>query len=283
MNKQSSRSSLFLIELVLSIFFFIVAAAICLQLFISTYFYSRETVETNQALLWSQNLAEPFLGSMGEYPVLKDIYADADCINKLSFSPEEHILLWLESCIEICQEYGDDVSFIQQYQILVKKLTSGEQMEDKVTELIKGSEELRKCIEIKQALPDIKGQLLYDFMDAINLELQNKGGEVLKEDYECAKIYYDGRAHIPICAFKIVDFNEKNKKITLALVIRVDYNLSFHFQYLDEDNNTISKENFKKKKINEKVANSIIQVLNIEIRSNSNESIAHEIIKNENN
>ena len=30
---------------------------------------------------------------MGEYPVLKDIYADADCINKLSFSPEEHILL----------------------------------------------------------------------------------------------------------------------------------------------------------------------------------------------
>ena len=93
MNKQSSRSSLFLIELVLSIFFFIVAAAICLQLFISTYFYSRETVETNQALLWSQNLAEPFLGSMGEYPVLKDIYADADCINKLSFSPEEHILL----------------------------------------------------------------------------------------------------------------------------------------------------------------------------------------------
>ena len=93
MNKQSSRSSLFLIELVLSIFFFIVAAAICLQLFISTYFYSRETVETNQALLWSQNLAEPFLGSMGEYPILKDIYADADCINELSFTPEEHILL----------------------------------------------------------------------------------------------------------------------------------------------------------------------------------------------
>lgn len=203
--------------------------------------------------------------------------------NILLRSFEEHILPWLESCIEICQEYGDDVSFIQQYQILVKKLTSSEQMEDKVTELIKGSEELRKCIEIKQALPAIKGQLLYDFMDAINLELQNKGGEVLKEDYECAKIYYDGRAHIPICAFKIVDFNEKNKKITLALVIRVDYNLSFHFQYLDEDNNTISKENFKKKKINEKVANSIIQVLNIEIRSNSNESIAHEIIKNENN
>ena len=93
MNKQSSRSSLFLIELVLSIFFFIVAAAICLQLFISTYFLNLETIETNHSLLWSQNLAEPFLGSMGDYSVVEDIYSDKNCIRDLSFASDRHILL----------------------------------------------------------------------------------------------------------------------------------------------------------------------------------------------
>lgn len=93
MNKQSSRSNLFLIELVLSIFFFIIAIAICLQLFINTFFLSRETIETNQALLWSQNLAEPFLGAKGNYSVVKDIYYEKDCIAELTFSKENHILL----------------------------------------------------------------------------------------------------------------------------------------------------------------------------------------------
>lgn len=93
MNKQSSRTSLFLIELVLSIFFFIIAAAICLQLFIHAHFVSCETIETNQALLWSQNLAEPFLGSEGDYSFVKALYSDKDCIHELSLSPKDHILL----------------------------------------------------------------------------------------------------------------------------------------------------------------------------------------------
>lgn len=93
MNNQSSRSSLFLIELVLSIFFFIVAVAICLQLFVNTFFLSRETSEANHALLWSQNFAESFLGSMGDYSVVKEIYSDNDCIFELSFTPDKYILL----------------------------------------------------------------------------------------------------------------------------------------------------------------------------------------------
>lgn len=93
MNKQSSKTSLFLIELVLSIFFFIIAAAICLQLFVNTFFLSRETIEINQAVLWSQNLAEPFLGSMGDYTVTKEIYSDKDCISTLSLSPNQYMLL----------------------------------------------------------------------------------------------------------------------------------------------------------------------------------------------
>ena len=93
MNKQSSRTSLFLIELVLSSFFFIVAASICMQLFVNTYFLSQETVETNQALLWSQNLAEPFLGHMGDSSFVKNLYSDVDCASELSSNPDSSILL----------------------------------------------------------------------------------------------------------------------------------------------------------------------------------------------
>lgn len=93
MNKQSSRTSLFLIELVLSIFFFIVASAICLQLFVNTFFLSRETIETNQALLWSQNIAEPFLGNMGDYSIVKELYSDYDCISELSLPSDSYLLL----------------------------------------------------------------------------------------------------------------------------------------------------------------------------------------------
>ena len=76
MNKLSSKTSLFLIELVLSIFFFIVATAICMQLFVNTYFFSLQTKEINQALLWRQNLAEPFLGNNGDYCIIKTLFGE---------------------------------------------------------------------------------------------------------------------------------------------------------------------------------------------------------------
>lgn len=107
MNKQSSRSSLFLIELVLSIFFFIVTSAVCLQLFVTTYFLSRETIETNQAVLWSQNLAEPFLGSMGNYSIVKDLYSDKDSISEFSFSPDKYILLCFDKDWNYIESFAD--------------------------------------------------------------------------------------------------------------------------------------------------------------------------------
>lgn len=93
MNKQSSRTSLFLIELVLSIFFFIVASAVCMQLFVNTHFLTQKTAETNQALLWSQNLAEPFLGNMGDYSLVKKLYSDVDCVSDLSIDSGSSMLL----------------------------------------------------------------------------------------------------------------------------------------------------------------------------------------------
>lgn len=56
MNK--SRSSLFLIELTISILFFALASAACIQLFVKAHLLDQKTQEINQAVVWSQNLAE---------------------------------------------------------------------------------------------------------------------------------------------------------------------------------------------------------------------------------
>lgn len=149
MNKQSSRTSLFLIELVLSIFFFIVAAVICLQLFVNTFFLSRETVETNQALLWSQNLAEPFLGNKGDYSIIKELYSDYDCISEFSLPSDSYLLLCFDkdwnavTCLSesdyiVFSAFHNDESFAYQDIYIAKcpDLLSSMQIPNDITALL---------------------------------------------------------------------------------------------------------------------------------------------------
>ena len=95
--KQSSKSSLFLIELIIAIFFFIIAATICIQLFVKSYTISNETISINHAVLWTQNLAEIFSNQDGNYQLIKDIYEKEDCIALTSLKPETHLLLLFDT------------------------------------------------------------------------------------------------------------------------------------------------------------------------------------------
>lgn len=70
----ASRSGLFLIELILSIFFFIVAAAIVMQLFVKSHFISEDTININHALLHTQNIAEIFLAANGDFSTIEQIF-----------------------------------------------------------------------------------------------------------------------------------------------------------------------------------------------------------------
>jgi hypothetical protein len=77
MGKQNaSRTGLFLIELILSIFFFIIAAAVVLQLFVNSHFISNKTISINNALLYSQNMSEVFLSDNGNFDSVKDLYSN---------------------------------------------------------------------------------------------------------------------------------------------------------------------------------------------------------------
>lgn len=64
-NKSSSKSGLFLMELILSILFFSLSGAICVQLFVKSHLISQESVDLNHAVEWCQNIAEIFYGCNG--------------------------------------------------------------------------------------------------------------------------------------------------------------------------------------------------------------------------
>lgn len=72
-----SKSSLFLMEIIIAIFFFSLASAICLRLFSSAHSLSDQDKNLNNALLWSQNLSESFYGCDGDIMLVKNLYPDA--------------------------------------------------------------------------------------------------------------------------------------------------------------------------------------------------------------
>ena len=55
---KHSKTSLFLMELIISILFFSIASAICIQLFVKSHQISTHSVALNQSIHWSENIAE---------------------------------------------------------------------------------------------------------------------------------------------------------------------------------------------------------------------------------
>lgn len=73
---RTSRTGLFLIELIISIFFFIISAAVIVMLFARSYEVSSEAVNINNALLYTRNISEIFLGSDDGFKLVRSVYQD---------------------------------------------------------------------------------------------------------------------------------------------------------------------------------------------------------------
>lgn len=71
---KHSRSSLFLMELILAILFFSIASAVCIQLFAKSHTLSKRTINQNNALIQTQNLAEGFLATDGNLENIADLF-----------------------------------------------------------------------------------------------------------------------------------------------------------------------------------------------------------------
>ena len=73
---HSSKNSLFLMELILSILFFALTAAVCLQLFVKAHLLSQDTINLNHAVTEAQNFAEVFLAGDGSLKRFPDYFID---------------------------------------------------------------------------------------------------------------------------------------------------------------------------------------------------------------
>lgn len=111
---KSSKSSLFLMELIISILFFSLASAACIQLFVKAHLLDVRTKEQNQAVIWSQNLSSLWQASSGNllevYEQLSDDYDNQyGCIYMTN--NREHLILYFNQDWEFIGANGTDTVY----------------------------------------------------------------------------------------------------------------------------------------------------------------------------
>lgn len=156
----------------------------------------------------------------------------------------ENILEWLDKCSDICKEERQEDSFIRQYMILVKKITNEEHMENKVKELIVGSDKIKACRAIAKALEEVKDDIRYELFERLAKKLKKHCIE-----WDC---------EYPIC--KIRDIYVRNKKVSICISVEGDNELIYCvLYYCDEDRKVINSNAFKRS--NKQIANTVEEVI----------------------
>ncbi len=125
---KHSRSSLFLMEMIIAILFFSLASAVCIQLFAKSHLLGRQTVNQNHAVTWAQSLADSYLtldGNLGAVQELFPISSQTSENNlRLSFdsnwdpcSPEDAVTFLADLKSTVADETGIMKAEITLYEI----------------------------------------------------------------------------------------------------------------------------------------------------------------------
>ena len=78
MNKYlKSKTSLFLMELIMTILLFAACGAVCMKLFVTSHIITRDTVELNEAVSVAQGFAEVMRGTDGDITSVMEHYPNA--------------------------------------------------------------------------------------------------------------------------------------------------------------------------------------------------------------
>lgn len=85
-SKVSSKSGLFLIELIIAIVFFAFSSAICVQLFAKAHVLSGKSSDLNAAVVQAQNAAELFSASRGSTETLGKALLEAGSVDSVGIT-----------------------------------------------------------------------------------------------------------------------------------------------------------------------------------------------------
>lgn len=88
---KHSKSGIFLMELIISILFFALSSAVCIQLFVKAHLLGEETAEQNKSILWCQNLAELYIECDGSTEEIYDYLLAGSTLSKdnITLRPKE--------------------------------------------------------------------------------------------------------------------------------------------------------------------------------------------------
>ena len=125
---RNSRASLFLMELMISILFFSLSSAVCIQLFVKAHTINTDTEDLSNATLIAQDISELFHHANGDKESLLSYYTGYEVLG------DEVLLYFSEntnSCSKENARYKATLSFKQDgsYRILTLEIT-GIQKED---------------------------------------------------------------------------------------------------------------------------------------------------------
>ncbi len=130
-NQTKSRTSLFLMELIITILFFSIASAVCVQFFVKAHTIGEKTKELNSAVAAAQGFAEVMRGTDGSIDSILSVYPDAIQGSDTFFEVfyDENFL----PCEPEDAEYVSDVTLlpngaIQNMEIQIVKLSTYEQI-----------------------------------------------------------------------------------------------------------------------------------------------------------
>lgn len=77
MDDTTSKASLFLMELILSILFFSLSAAVCVQLFVKSHLMSRQSLRLNYAVIYAESMADTFYSTDADLEKLTELLPGA--------------------------------------------------------------------------------------------------------------------------------------------------------------------------------------------------------------
>ncbi|MBQ7678923.1 MAG: hypothetical protein IJT34_03635 [Butyrivibrio sp.] len=125
MNRPSStRTTLFLMEIVISILLLALSGTVCVQMFVRAHLIARQSIQTNLGVLWTQNLAETFQNCDGDMDAIQSVFAEyaVRLRNETDdLDDPDTLILFLDEEGQLIHHPADDLSgLMASYELLLQ-------------------------------------------------------------------------------------------------------------------------------------------------------------------
>lgn len=95
---RHTKSSPFLLEIMLNLLFFVILIMVCLQLFLKAHHFSKDTTLLHRAVAVCTSIAEVYQSNLDEPDILETIYPEALILN-------DTVLIYFDSNFTACSEF----------------------------------------------------------------------------------------------------------------------------------------------------------------------------------